>query len=236
MTDTAGVPWQGRSLPAAPFAGDDGRAQPGVLAALASGDEAEIVASLATARLFVAVVAVETGHRVDDADAQADMGLVTLTLPDGRLGIPAFTSVEALTAWDADARPVPASANRVAQAAIAERADAIVLDLGSAHDLALRPSQVWALAMGREWTPAHRDDHVGAALAAAVLGEPTVLAASRGLDGQVPGRLVVTLTLTPGLSPDEVAALATRVGERLATDGEVRARIDELTFRIRAQS
>ena len=42
--------------------------------------------------------------------------------------------------------------------------------------------------------------------------------------------LRLRLTLAPGLSQDEVRALATRVGERLAADGETRARIEALAF------
>ena len=45
--------------------------------------------------------------------------------------------------------------------------------------------------------------------------------------------LGVVLDLRPGLAPEQVRAVATRVGERLATDGELRARIDGLAFRIR---
>ena len=39
----------------------------------------------------------------------------------------------------------------------------------------------------------------------------------------------------PGIvadTPEEVRAVATRVGQRLATDGELRARVDRLAFRI----
>ena len=35
------------------------------------------------------------------------------------------------------------------------------------------------------------------------------------------------------LTDEQVRAVATRVGERLATDGELRARIDGLAFRLR---
>ena len=47
------------------------------------------------------------------------------------------------------------------------------------------------------------------------------------------GVLRVVLTLRAGLAAEEVQALATRVGERIATDGESRARIDALAFAIR---
>jgi len=44
--------------------------------------------------------------------------------------------------------------------------------------------------------------------------------------------LRVTLRLAPGLDEATVQAVATAVGERLATDGEIRARIDGLAFSI----
>ena len=47
------------------------------------------------------------------------------------------------------------------------------------------------------------------------------------------GVLAVTLELEQGLTAEEVQAIATRVGERLATDGELRARFDGLAFSIR---
>jgi len=46
--------------------------------------------------------------------------------------------------------------------------------------------------------------------------------------------LRVVLTLEPGLDADLVSAIATRIGERIATDGETRARIDALTFALEA--
>ena len=47
------------------------------------------------------------------------------------------------------------------------------------------------------------------------------------------GILRVVLRLRPGLDSAQVQALATRVGEQIATDGEARARIDGLAFTIR---
>ena len=66
-TDSAGQPWAGRSLAGDDakihnFEDDDGTADAGYLAAVAAlssggGDEAAVVASLATARVFVPIVA-----------------------------------------------------------------------------------------------------------------------------------------------------------------------------------
>ena len=74
---------------------------------------------------------------------------------------------------------------------------------------------------------------MAAALARAV-EEPAVVTCA-GEAGQPAGSgvLRVVLTLRPGLAAEEVQALATRVGERIATDGESRARIDALAFAIR---
>jgi len=46
--------------------------------------------------------------------------------------------------------------------------------------------------------------------------------------------LRVVLGIPAGMPAESVQALATRVGERLATDGELRARVDELTFAVEA--
>jgi hypothetical protein len=66
-TDSAGQPWAGRSLAGDDarihnFENDDGTASGAYLAAIAalrkgSGDEAGVVASLATARVFIPIVA-----------------------------------------------------------------------------------------------------------------------------------------------------------------------------------
>ena len=53
-------------------------------------------------------------------------------------------------------------------------------------------------------------------------------ARSDALRGEVHG------DLAPGLTHDDVAAMATRIGERLATDGEFRARVDAVSFTIEA--
>ncbi|MFZ0161873.1 MAG: hypothetical protein WAL50_22820, partial [Kineosporiaceae bacterium] len=83
------------------------------------------------------------------------------------------------------------------------------------------------------WTPAFRDPQVLAAVASAVREEGDVVRHTCE-EGTPPGEgvLRIVLALRPGLGGPEVAELATRVGERLATDGEVRARVDALTFSL----
>lgn len=249
-SDSAGVPWQGRTLTGTGFDQDDGSADErlsGLLLARrdAAGagdpdqgvDPADLVAAVAQARLIVPVVAVP--GEVDDSsgvpvDTTSDMASVTLVAPDGARALPAFTSVAALAAWNPDARPVPVTAQRAALAAVQEGCSVIPLDLpappGSAAYL-LRPSMVWALAMGRPWVPAHEDDQVRRAVAAAVADQEAVV--GHGCAPGPDGALQVELTLAPGLGQEQVRRLVTAVGERIAADGEARARIDAVAFRLR---
>jgi hypothetical protein len=244
-TDSAGQAWAGKTIPSHGFTGDTGGADPALVAALAAAHdqpdadtEAELLAQSARARWLVPVVAV--AEEVDDSGAHAvetrsDMAAVTITAPDGSRALPVFSSLESLAAWDAQARPVPVTAAAAAQAAISEECQVLVVDVASVHATVLRPSMLWALAQQRPWVPSHLDDHVAAAVRAAVVEEPDVVG-HRLEQGEPAGAgvLRIVLTLRPGLGAPDVAAVATRIGERIATDGETRARIDALAFSLEA--
>lgn len=192
--------------------------------------------AVAGARLLVPVVAAP--QEVDDSgnllvEKSTDMAVVTLTSPDGQRALPVFSGLAALSAWDVSARPSPVSSSRAAQAAVFERCDVMVLDLGSSHQRELRPSMVWALAQQRAWLPAHTDPFVAQALSRATVDEADVIGCAGEADPAGAGILRVVLSVRPGLDPAQVQALATRVGEQIATDGEARARIDGLAFTIR---
>ncbi len=239
-TDSAGQAWHERVLTSTGFDDDRGEADPAFLDLLrgrraGSADDTAVMAAVAGARLLVPVTAVasevtEGEHGL--VDASVDMAVLTLVAPTGERAQPAFTSLAALADWNAEARPVPVTAARAAQAAVADGCDVIVLDPGTDREVELRPSMVWALAQQRPWLPAHADPFVAAAVRTAVAAEEDVV----GVDlsaGDGPGVLRVALELRPGLPTEQVRAVATRVGERLATDGETRARIDGLAFAIR---
>lgn len=218
------------------FEDDDGSAAPELVAALTSRDPGALMRALHPARLLVPIVAepVETATEGGlTVDKQTDMAAVTLVAPDGERALPVFTSLASLAAWDPHARPVPVTSARAGQAAVSERCDVIVIDVAGPTTFALRPSMVWALAQERDWLVPHEDPFVEQAVARAVREEPSVLH-HRIEEGtpQGQGILGVALELAEGLAPAEVQQLATRVGERLATDGELRARIDGLAFRI----
>jgi len=163
-----------------------------------------------------------------------DMAVVILTAPDGQRAFPVFSSLAALAAWNATARPSPVTSSRAAQSAVSERCDVMLLDCGSAHEAILRPSMVWALAQQRDWLPAHADPFVARALIRATAGEDDVIGCVGQGDPAGAGILRVVLSLRAGLDVDAVQALATRIGQQVATDGEARARIDSLSFTVRA--
>lgn len=160
----------------------------------------------------------------------AEMASVTLTAPDGRRALPVFTGVEAVAAWDPQARPTPKLVPEVARSAIEEGCDTLLIDLGSPHAAALGLSHLWALAQERPWLPPHEDPVVRLAVAEAAQGVEGLLRA-RAEDGTTlhgPGVLRLVLVLRPGLPSGVVDSIARLVGERLAADPEVRIRLDDL--------
>jgi hypothetical protein len=166
-------------------------------------------------------------------DTRTDMAILTLVAPDGRRALPLFSSVDALAAWDPSARPVPVSAARAAQAALADGCQVAVVDLGSGHSIEIRRSMLWALAQDLEWTPPHFDALVAQAVSEAVANEPDVV--THQLEEGEPlgcGVLRVVLGIRAGLSEERVEALATRIGEELSADEDFRARVEELTLSV----
>ena len=235
MSDSAGTPWTGRTLPTGDFAGDDGAADPRLTTALAAyvADDQVVVRAIASARLLVPIVAVQGDQPAQGASDQAsDMALVTLTGPDGRRALPVFSSIASLAAWDATARPVPVQAGRAAVSAVAEGCDLIVLDpAGPVTYVVSRPA-LWALGAGRDWRPAHQDDEVLAEIGQAVTAEPDVLTFEAG-----PGRaaqLQVTLLVRAGLATEPVRAVAQRVADALEASAVVRERVDGLELRVQS--
>lgn len=148
-----------RQIPDPGFAGDTGVGESAVLAALAAyGREpttdryAAALATIATSRLLVPVVAVlgeaETGADGLVRDKSADMAAVLLRGADGRQALLAFTGLDALTAWDPQARPVPVKASQAALAAVQEDASALVIDVAGPVRLVVEGDHLGALAAG----------------------------------------------------------------------------------------
>jgi len=116
------------SLAEPAFPDDDGTAYPELAEAL--GDDTRVLAVLGDVRVFVPVVAL-LGDAPAGSDKEADMAAVLMTGADGRMALLAFSSVAAMTSWNAEARPVPVWGREAARAALDENASALLLDLAS---------------------------------------------------------------------------------------------------------
>lgn len=139
------------------FPGDAGEVDPELAAALASyaagaTPYVEVLAALSRARVLVPVVAV-LGE--DDPaggglrrEKTADMATVLLTGADGRQGLLAFTSLSALQAWQADARPVPVTVRDAAEAALHDGATALLVDLAGPVAFVIEEQDLRALGAG----------------------------------------------------------------------------------------
>ncbi|MHA7263388.1 SseB family protein [Arthrobacter sp. TMN-37] len=260
-TDSAGRPWAGRDLsgsgnPLHNFDEDDGQADPGCSDAVraligGTGSEEQVIQALAPARVFIPIVAqlagtAEGAHGIA-TDKEADMALVTLRAPDGRSALPVFTSSDLLAAWHSEARPVAAYAARAALAAVAEKAELLVVDPGADFTFVVRRPAVWALAQQETWTPSYRSPDLSGIVAPIVGGEEAVVDVVLEPGSGVPartagGRLVsgggagpelrMSVRLQPGLSPTAVRDLVERLRASLQARREFVERVDSLEIRI----
>jgi type III secretion system (T3SS) SseB-like protein len=221
------------------FAADDGSAEPAAAAALAAfaagtGSEHAALTALAGARLLVPVVAAEVPDGAPDGrppqpgasggschvpggEKTSEMSIPTLIGQDGRAAVPAFTSLAAMHAWQPGARPVPADAARVWQAAAADSA-AVVLDIAGPVPLAIDGARLAALAAGQPVPHPEHDPDVQAAIGAVAATYPQVTAVRLAGDpaGEGPD-LTVELSLAPGASPAIAGQLGSEVLGRLGS-------------------
>jgi len=244
VSDSAGVPWEGRSFDHGPASDDDGSVPAALAHALskfASGEvgEADVVDAVRDSRLLIPLVAElgeagvgDHGHTVDKS---AELSIVTVAGPDGRNVMPVFSSVETMQLWKPLARPVPADAVRVALAAASEGTELVVLDPTSATEFVIRRPALWAIAQSQPWIPSYLDAVVLEEFRNSVRGEPAV--ASVALEPGDPGarlagpELVVRLALIPGLARDQLDDLLARLQERWASEA-IAARVDSLAVRL----
>lgn len=143
--------------PLAAFGSDDGSAPPqlrALLEAAASSDAEEdylrAVAGLCAHRLLTPIVASgEDGAGGTTGEKVSEMSTVILAKPSGERAMLAFTGVDAVQSWHPQARPVPATLDRVAQTALQSEADAVLIDLAGPHPLVLERALLDQLARSR---------------------------------------------------------------------------------------
>jgi hypothetical protein len=244
-TDSAGQPWAGRSFGETAYGDDDGTAPAELGTALqryrdGSADETAVVDAVRASRLLIPLMAKlgESGlnERGVTVDKSAELSIVTVAGPDGRNVLPVFSSVDAMSRWNAQARPVPADGVRVALAAADEGTDLVVLDPTSETEFVIRRPALWAVAQSLPWKPGYSDPLVADEFQASVAGEPEVamLALAAGdPDATLRGpELVVQLTLRPGLDRSALTALLERVQSRWAASELIANRVDSLTVKV----
>jgi hypothetical protein len=244
-SDSAGVPWEGRSFDHAESSDDDGSAPPKLLEAIKRFrsrelGEAEVVDEVRVSRLLIPLVAHagETGTAPDGhlVDKSQELSIITVAGPDGRSVLPAFTSVEAMSHWNPKARPIPADGVRVALAAASEGTDLVVLDATSPTEFAIRRPALWALAQAKPWQPSYLDEAVLAEFMEAADGEDAIVAiqlAPGDPDARLSGsELLVQLSLAPGLNEIDLAELLGREQERWSSSELIAERVDSMTVKL----
>jgi len=213
------------------------------LAEFAAGRAGEqaVLAALAACRLLVPVVAVlaeepnlaepvSTTAQVASAPAvgtppalraagraekASEMAMPTLIGLDGRRAVPAFTSLQSMSRWQSDARPVPVAALAVWQTACADSA-AVVIDVAGPVPFAVEGARLAALARGEQAPEPYRDPDVHEIVAAVLAGQLDV--ASFDLQpGDGDQDLAIVLTLTGEASTEAVARIGADVAEAVQT-------------------
>lgn len=253
--DSAGQPFHGRSFEPNPFHGDTGEVEPTLDAARMSFQQAlrgsdpvainpafaAVVDALHTARLLVPLIAEAGDYGVGEGgkvvEKSQELSIPHVEGPDGRPVAPVFTSLSALTAWKADARPIPVDGARVALATVADGLSLVVLDPGSPQSLVLRRGALQAIATGEPYLSPLLDDLVHEALASGI--EPHRPAVSSyGLYSGDPARtlqgpeVVVSLALFPGLTEKELGTLVADISASWSENSVLAARVDGLGIKV----
>lgn len=160
--------FEGARIPDPGFAGDEGEADPRLSVALADygsgvATYVDVLDAIWGSRLLVPVVAVADEVEIDAHgrahDKTSDMATVLMRGADGRMALLAFTGLDALSAWQADARPVAVSCQTAARAAVQESAAALVVDVAGPVTFAIEGGDLEALGAG--WRLARVGERTG---------------------------------------------------------------------------
>lgn len=175
-------------------------------------DEAEPTSQAQESGLDVGLATAEPELRAAlRGEKASDMAMPTLIGLDGRRAVPAFTSLQSMSRWQSDARPVPVVARSVWQTACADSA-AVVIDVAGPVPFAVEGARLAALARGEEAPEPYRDPDVHEIVAAALANQLEVASfdLQPGDDGQ---DLAIVLSLTSDASTQAVARIGAEVAE-----------------------
>jgi len=239
-SDSAGVPWEGRSFEQNAFADDDGKTPKALGAALADHpiDKSALVAALTDSRLLIPLIATlgesEQGPHGQLVDKSAELAIVAVATPDKQTAIPVFSSVADMAKWKSDARPVPASAQRVALAAASEGHSRIILNPAT-DAVALRTPALEAIAKREQWFPPHKDPWVLSWCEEVAMRHPLISTIDL-FDGDPKldlshAELLIQLGMRPSVSPDKLKELLTSFTDELRSE-EFNRRVDSIGYRL----
>ena len=214
--------------PVAASAGGEPAPRRGEREPLTGGVEDRSVAAGPPAEPGVARVGVEPrAGRASPSEKAVEVMLITIKGSDGRIALPAFTSLDALSRWKAGARPVPASTQRVCAGALSEGADLVVIDPAGPAMVELSGAVLWALAEGRAMPPLADDLAVIGAIRDATEDMTRAFSGTflqPGADQSTD--LVLQLVARAGADPAELRDAAAELASRLAADPIMRSRVD----------
>lgn len=220
-------------------AGDDGRPDPRLAAALLSWTatpspavRAEVLAALSGARVFLALAARATGTNVSPStglvqERTAEMALLSVVGAPGARALPAFSDGHAVPSWRPEARPVPVPGPQACATALEDGAAALLVDPTGAAFVVTR-DEAADLAAGRVPVPGSRlstrrtssaltapDGPVDPVLLRALAGalEDEAVTGARVLQG--PDGPVLGVVPVGAPDPAALTALAARVAGRL---------------------
>ncbi|MFZ4116960.1 MAG: SseB family protein [Rhodoluna sp.] len=229
FTDSAGVPWAGRSFDINPYSGDNGEADAYLIESISkfqSGQVGchEVLRAIGHARLLIPLIANlgegEQGSHGHQVDKSADLSIVTVLTPDNQRALPVFSSVATMTRWNPDARPVPNNGRKVALAAASEGNTRLVLDPMSETEFVVRRPGIAAVAQELPWiTPANNPEVVE--IINNVLAESGSVESFTLVEGDpscklLGQELLVVLYLEPGLSEKQLKELEDGFFEKIA--------------------
>ena len=142
---------RGRTLAGPALSEDDGSADPALRELLKGGcgSQEEVLRALSGSRLLVPVMAVADETADDGSGKSSHMAVVSMINAAGEKGLLAFTGMDSMAAWNPDARPVPVPARAAARAALADGAQALVIDVAGPGRLVI-PSQILAELWGED--------------------------------------------------------------------------------------
>lgn len=245
LTDSAGQPWEGRTFSDNPWSEDDGSAPAELLAALqqfrgGTVPLPSVIDALRASRLLIPLVAhlgeAGTNEAGQTVDKSAELSIVSVQAPDGRAALPVFSSVDAMRAWNPDARPVPIDARKAALAAASENTQLMILDPANETELVIRRPAMWAIAQDTEYTVSWQHPYVQQVCSKLMAAHPELGSIDLNpgdLDGRFSGpELLVTLGVDRSVDDSVCNALLADTRANFAADSELVTVVDSVAISV----